>query len=480
MQTCCEATKSLGPYFKRVSGLFSAGRVRDGRAGLSPVRLLVAAAVFHLLVTVCIFELGRHEVLPDTFDRNGLAISFAPDSANFLDDVIGLSDQLRRGEVAQWLSSNYSLHLRLYSVCFAALGPWLGYNIISAELLNLSCYLAILTLVFYLGREIFSRRAGVLAAVAVALWPSFLIHSTQLLRDPLFIMGMLALLYVIARWLTQADSWRAALLAAAAGGAAVMEIWLTRANMWEVMLATVVIGCGLLALRQFGRRVQVANLVGMALTVTITVGVILIVPKFNTLGDTRLSAIKSVFWTFLPPDSVRTIQPAAAPSPSGPLLAEHIANLRRKFIRTYPGSGSNIDTDVQFGGLGDIIRYLPRAAAIGFLAPFPNMWFTSGKQVGSTGRLLVGAESLVMYAVEGLAAFGLWLGRRRLNAWFIFSVAAIGMTSLGLVVVNVGALYRMRYLFLLMMIILAAHAATRAPVPGREAAPKIDGQGAMS
>lgn len=134
---------------------------------------------------------------------------------------------------------------------------------------------------------------------------------------------------------------------------------------------------------------------------------------------------------------------------------------RGRFIRLYTDAGSNIDNDVQFYGPADILRYAPRAAAIGLFAPFPDMWFTSGKTVGSAGRLLVGVETLLMYLVEALALCGLWFGRRRLSAWLFFLLSAVGVFALGLVVTNVGALYRIRYLFLIMLMVLAAGGVAR-------------------
>ena len=71
-----------------------------------------------------------------------------------------------------------------------------------------------------------------------------------------------------------------------------------------------------------------------------------------------------------------------------------------------------------------------------------------------------------MYAVEALALVGLWRGRGRLPVWLLASVAACGVTALGLVFVNVGALYRMRYVFMALLIIVAAGAA--ACWPGRQ------------
>jgi len=49
-----------------------------------------------------------------------------------------------------------------------------------------------------------------------------------------------------------------------------------------------------------------------------------------------------------------------------------------------------------------------------------------------------------------------WRERRNLKMWLLLLVATIGMVALGLVVVNAGALFRIRYVFWMMMIVLAA------------------------
>ena len=50
----------------------------------------------------------------------------------------------------------------------------------------------------------------------------------------------------------------------------------------------------------------------------------------------------------------------------------------------------------------------------------------------------------------------MWRNRRRSELWLLFLVAAIGTIALGLVVVNAGALYRLRYVFWIMFVIMAA------------------------
>jgi len=48
-----------------------------------------------------------------------------------------------------------------------------------------------------------------------------------------------------------------------------------------------------------------------------------------------------------------------------------------------------------------------------------------------------------------------------LRMWFVFLVATIGMLALGLVVANAGALFRIRYVFWMMLIVLAAREINR-------------------
>src|SRR5205807_8571983 len=99
-------------------------------------------------------------------------------------------------------------HVKLYSICFTVLGGVLGENVVTVEPLNLVYYLTILVLVFMLAREIFDETLGLVAAALVAVWPSLLLQTTQLLRDQLFIIGMLSFMNVCARFLVRSYSWR--------------------------------------------------------------------------------------------------------------------------------------------------------------------------------------------------------------------------------------------------------------------------------
>ena len=131
-----------------------------------------------------------------------------------------------------------------------------------------------------------------------------------------------------------------------------------------------------------------------------------------------------------------------------------IGSIRSRFNAVYPESGSTLDGDVEFRDLRGLIHYLPRAIEIGFWAPFPNTWVTAGRRVGNAGRLLSGAETLLIYVCELLALLTVLRAPRNLTAWLLLSLTTFGVIILGLIVPNVGALYRFRYMFWMLLIIL--------------------------
>ncbi|MCA1567055.1 MAG: hypothetical protein LC803_15680 [Acidobacteria bacterium] len=114
--------------------------IRAVKNGLSPVRLLIAATIFHLALTVAVFGLGWFGLLPGTFDRNGIAVSFASDGVDFHDGAAKLSEMPGRGDFSGWVSEHQPFHVKLYSICDTLFSALLGKNIISAEPLNVFYY----------------------------------------------------------------------------------------------------------------------------------------------------------------------------------------------------------------------------------------------------------------------------------------------------------------------------------------------------
>src|SRR5712692_8268019 len=159
-------------------------RKLSGALSARPVLFLVAAALLHISVTAAVFAVGKYQLMPAQFRATGLG-EFASDCFPYQDEAVDLVEVLKNQGLTTWATWPTQLHVRLYSLPLAVLSRWMGFSVLAIEPLNLVYYLAILALVFRFGKEVFDYRAGLLATTIVALWPSLLLHTTQLLRDPL-------------------------------------------------------------------------------------------------------------------------------------------------------------------------------------------------------------------------------------------------------------------------------------------------------
>lgn len=432
--------------------------------------LLTAAGALHVTLSISINLAGRFRLLPALFDANGISAGLAFDSFYYQRKSIELVAMLKAGSFTDWLIAPFPLHVKLYSLSFAVLHPLFGFTMLSVEPLNLLYYLLIVSLVYKLGEEVFDRPTAVLAALVVSLWPSFLLHTTQLLRDALFILVTLTLVLISIRWLTRNQPVRVALLHGLVGGAASAIIWLTRYNVWGMVAAWMVIAAVLLVIRQAReRRWLKGNLVGAVVllsmmgSVPVTVGIFL-------QPDTFLAEHTVIWADRLPPSPSpcpdESLEKTAPVTESAAIwsrflakadsLAARVGKIRREFDRAYAGAGSNIDGCIRMNRVGDLLRYLPRAAANGFFAPYPDMWLARGSAVGRAGRLLSGLEMLFIYMVEVLALMGIWKGRLLSPVWLMILIVTTGIVMLGLVIANAAILFRLRYVFLMLLIILGA------------------------
>jgi putative peptidoglycan lipid II flippase len=113
------------------------------------------------------------------------------------------------------------------------------------------------------------------------------------------------------------------------------------------------------------------------------------------------------------------------------------------------GAESIYDADVLPSNAIEFLAYLPRAAQIGLFAPFPSRW----NEKYSVARVLSVVEMLVWY----LAATGILLGLiSRYNSFasqlIVFCVLMI--TILGAISANVGSLYRVRFVYIELLILV--------------------------
>jgi hypothetical protein len=260
------------------------------------------------------------------------------------------------------------------------------------------------------------------------------------------LVAILILFLVMTRGLQREYAWRRGVLMGIVAALSIVTIRIVRLPMWDLTGAIVALFSIFLLVRSLReRRVLIGNLAFAA----IMIAAFVITPRLQPIirNQQHTKANRRIL-----PEKIQSLP-----------VGDQIGIRRAAFglaaanqEQTTGGPGSVIDPQVRLKGRADIIRYLPRAAVIGFFAPFPYMWFNSGTEVGASGRILSGVENLLTYAIEFLALAGLWRARKELAAWLLFAFAALGVTALGLVVNNIGALYRLRYSFWILIVVLGA------------------------
>jgi glycosyltransferase involved in cell wall biosynthesis len=408
-------------------------------------RIVAFACLVQLAVTIGVFAAGRFGVT-QMIDRNGCSTTLSFDCVGYLAEANAGADLLASGNWNQWLAKPTFLHSRFYSISLAVLRPIFGANTLSAFPVNLLSWLALLLLTFQLGKQIFDRRVAIVATVVTALWPSLLLHSTQLLKDTIFIVPLLLLIVVMVAWLKKRLSLLNGVVTGAVGSIAAFIINLTRSGFWGGIIAgLIVIGLGFLILRQIKeKRILPGNMLSACLLLIIAMMLIALAPEQfqeNTpLTTTNRSAVRRSIIT--------TIFGRAD------LAARRLSQIRHDFVAMYPNAGANFDAGVEFVSVAEVVRYLPRAAAIGSLAPFPTQWTERGATVGRLGRVMSGCEMSIFYVLEILALVAVWRSRKDLTVWMLLLVSVAGVTGLALAIINLGALYRMRYGFFILILLL--------------------------
>jgi len=114
----------------------------------------------------------------------------------------------------------------------------------------------------------------------------------------------------------------------------------------------------------------------------------------------------------------------------------------------FPSGNTNFDEAVSLNSTSAILGYAPRAAMIGLLSPFPDLWFSSSEKATSgLTRAVSGVEMVLAYALlPGMVLAG-FRYRRESGFWVTVLICMGMMTILAIGMPNLGTLYRFRYPF---------------------------------
>jgi hypothetical protein len=400
--------------------------------------LLCVGAAVHLLSTVVVYLIGRNHFLPGWILESG---TLQEDASRNLASIEVLSTKVANGEPGILLDSAISIDLRIYSVSHAFFSGLTGNNVLSVEGVNLFYYLLIVWLIFLIGKAAFDKTVGLAAGYAAMLMPSFLLHMTQPLRDPLFIALFLLFVFQLVHILVRPLKKNSPLKWITIGLPSFVLLWLVRDRWQIVFLGMIGLGAGFLFLFAFSRiREYKFNFSALICLFVFA----LLTPFLFTGFMSEKIPVK--------PEDIARIQRSTNKLKGQEGYLVKVNRLREGFAADYRDAGSNIDIDVRFESGFSLLSYLPRAMSIGMFAPFPNRWISRGEQYGSAGRMLSGIETGIMYVFIALAFAGVIM-KRRIPVLFLVSIVIMGSLSLGLVVTNVGAIYRMRYAYWLLIII---------------------------
>jgi len=360
--------------------------------------------------------------------------NFALDSVAYHKKAALLVDALRQGDLhAWWHGVEKWPHVKWIALCY-----WiLGVNSLSFELINAPVWVATLFVIWRTGTVLFDEHPHVayVPALLFGFLPSYLMSTTQLLKDPVCILGLCLMMLGWVLLFKGGRAWRAVALLC------IGFLLITSMRGYLKMVILPILGIGGLTLLLARKHFRYAALA--------------------SLGGFLLMA----FWLIFSPVTTTKASPTHSASvfvDRATMQIDHavgrIDYIRQNFGIKYKHAQTNTDMGVRLRSLSDIINYLPRAMQLGFFSPFPNSWMDTGRQTGRIGRMIAGCETLLWYVLLIASIYCWWRDRRvllALSASLLLSFVVI--TLLGLVVPNMGTLYRMRIGYLIPFYITGAY-----------------------
>jgi len=402
------------------------------RKGLKrKVLIIMGLIVFHIGLSAFMSLIARSSYFLQYHNGQGIW-NFAMDSSLYHAEALSLLDFLTQGDYSGWWGSSSFWHVKWIALSYAIFSP----DPLSFAPINALAWVMSIICVHQIAGTLFpgNHKLAFFSAIIFGFWPSYLLQTIQLLKDPFYVTGILMMVWGWVSLLTNKKGVVFSLLVAFG----VLLAYLNRAYILESLLFLSLLALGLVLWRS--RRSWAFALLAFILVCGLSM---------YALGRQGLNKQ----YVQIQDKTHAQIQ---AEGRSSRLLewlkgrAQGIMHERDGYIAIYPNAGSNIDTDVRFFTFTDIIAYIPRAALIGFLAPFPSHWFEDAKTAGRPSRIFAGFEMLMWYLLMIGFLYCLATGSVGLQVriWLVvFSVSLVILTSL--VVTNIGALFRMRFVYFL-------------------------------
>lgn len=461
--------------------------------------IFIGLWAFHFIFSAVIFMIANSSFMAGYHNGQGLW-NFAFDSFSYHEKAMESFEVLQKGQFTTWWETSFYRHTKYIGLLYYLLYP----SPLSFAPVNGIVWAASIILIYratmIIGKD--NQELSSIVALLFGLWPSNLLHSTQLLRDPFYNFGILMILL---GWVAMFHGHRRIIYSLIVSFGVILCIQIRPEPFWLLIFVSLLAASitafqdrreapyALLALiilaLFYGYPTMVAN-ANVNKTETSQNSKELVsengdqIEKVKEKIRLRLGAeatskldekISKWFvspefkdWSFKKKKSSLLalaevhgkkldafLSKWMTPWKSTLFLPENIERLiikangyRNGFLVWYVAPGASaIDNDIIFKSVSDIINYVPRALMIGFFAPFPNQWLETGQTGGKAIRILGGIEMLACYAL--MVGFIAFLVASPTPTWckvWLVLFMIIMILPLGLFVPNLGTLYRMRFI----------------------------------
>ena len=442
-----------------------------------PVLTFCLLLIFHALVAIILLVIANSEYLSHLHNGQGFWY-FAIDSTLYHQEASNSATFLRNSQWLDWWSS-YGRHQH---VKWIALVYWAtGYEApILFEIINGLVWSSSIILIYKSSKLIFNN--SIVSAITVLFFfqPSILISSTQLLRDPFFILGICMMCYGWA--MLKKNNLGIVLILIGSLLFFAMRAYLSIALFMVFFLYSIKL---------------ILNKEKSISTVSLLIVPLFIFMLLALQDPTHLQSFSS-FKVDIQNDiykSENILDPLPIQNNSNkgenildplpiqnnsnkgenildPLLIQNgniksavfwqtvtsipnsvtdkISAMRYGFRNVNKSAGSKIDVDQSYNGFVDAISYFPRVVQVAFLSPFPSHWIETGKETGRIGRMLSGLEMLSWYFIILGFLYIVFTKPLLIEPLLpIITLSVFVVILLGYVVPNIGAIYRMRQGFMI-------------------------------
>lgn len=298
------------------------------------------------------------------------------------------------------------------------------------------------------GKQLIGTYAGVIAATLFVIFPSALNWYAQIHKDGYAIAGMLLIFWTWVKVLNEQYNFHGLLTLTLSQLVGVLLIASVRPYGLKLLIVATLMVCAILVINALLRRQllqQLKPIMFFLISVIILASTLKILPATDTakLGESYLNwqDVNGVWrWKKSPllPDSIEGYVELTAKTRAG--MIDYGVREKAK---------SMIDVDVKPQNIEEVVLFLPRSFHIALLAPFPSSWLSNL----SITRIVAAGEMFVYYLCLPGIFLLLYYNRKPVVLAAIF-FAAFFLTVHGFTTANLGTLYRLRYAYLFIMLLL--------------------------